>query len=205
MKADYKPFAEALYLALQQDAFYVTLENSVANPKARKAAMIAYLAFSMQEAKRYGLLHLPEDEPFGVSVWNLPQTGDMEDAMKREKMQFLETEMGPASADCYRNIVSEMSQQTATTVDPKAWYLSIVGVRPEYQNQGRGVELIRPVLQQSDALGLQTYLETFGKRNQSFYQRLGYETVAEYAAPSTGSRYWVMVRDAVTSNTGDSA
>lgn len=171
ISTDYRPFAEALYQALQQDAFYVTLGNSVEPPEARKRAMLDYLEFSMLEAKHYGRLYIPEDHEYGVSVWNIPQPASIEATIKQEKMQFLLEKMGPASADCYRRIVAEMSRNTSSVVDEDAWYLSIVGVSPEYQNKGHGVDLIVPVLQEADTSGKQTYLETFGTRNQTFYRR----------------------------------
>ncbi|MEM7562630.1 MAG: GNAT family N-acetyltransferase [Pseudomonadota bacterium] len=198
----YRTFAEALYHALEQDAFYVTLENSVANPDRRKQAMLDYLEFSMLEAKQYGRLYIPEKHEYGVSVWNIPQTAAIESTIKQEKMQFLLEKMGSASAECYQKIVAEMSRNTSKVVHEDAWYLSIVGVRPEFQNKGLGADLIIPVLKEADASGKQTYLETFGTRNQTFYGRLGFETIALYFEPNTQSDYWVMSREPGSSETG---
>ena len=74
------------------------------------------------------------------------------------------------------------------------WYLSIVGVLPDYQGRGLGGELIRPVLAQTDAIGVATYLETFTPRNMSFYERLGYREAGSFEEPTIGDRYWLMLR-----------
>ena len=51
----YRIVAEALYAALTEDAFYITLEQSVTHGSARKA-MIRYMDYSMVEAERHGAL-----------------------------------------------------------------------------------------------------------------------------------------------------
>ncbi len=115
--------------------------------------------------------------------------------MKNEKKQFLLRQMGSASEACYQQIVAQMSQNTAGLVEDDAWYLSIVGIKPEHQGQGLGPGLITEVLQQSDRLQLQTYLETFSARNMPFYHRLGYATVRSFFEPTTQCEYWLMVRN----------
>ena len=61
------------------------------------------------------------------------------------------------------------------------WYLAAVGTTPEAQGQGRGRELLRPVLDRCDAEGLPVYLESSNPRNLAFYHRLGFEIVGEIA------------------------
>jgi ribosomal protein S18 acetylase RimI-like enzyme len=103
--------------------------------------------------------------------------------------------MGSNSENCYQQIVSQMSQNTNGLIEDDAWYLSIVGIKPEFQGRGLGPGLITEVLQQSDHLGLQTYLETFSTRNMSFYKRLGYQTLKSFFEPTTRSEYWLMARN----------
>ena len=193
--SEIRDYALALYHALQQDAFYVTLEKSVAKPLDGREAMLQYLEFSMREAQKYGLLFVPTGHRYGVSIWSKPQTAEIEAQMKNEKKQFLLQQMGDASEACYQQIVSQMSQNMARLVEDDAWYLSIVGIKPEHQGQGLGPGLITEVLQQSDRLQLQTYLETFSARNMPFYQRLGYHSVSSFFEPTTRSEYWLMVRN----------
>ena len=55
---------------------------------------------------------------------------------------------------------------------------SAVRVRPERQNLGYGVVVLRPVLRLADEQHLPVYLETENARNEAFYLELGFRTVA---------------------------
>ena len=203
-ESKYRDYADALYQSLQEDAFYITLEKSVADPVLGREAMLQYLEFSMQEAEKYGMLFEPVGDRYGLSIWTKPQSVELEARMKDEKKQFLLKQMGSASEACYQQMVSQMSQNVTGLTDDDAWYLSIVGIKPEFQNQGLGPGLITEVLQQSDRLGLQTYLETFSTRNMSFYRRLGYETLESFFEPTTQSEYWLMARNCPDKQVGNS-
>ena len=88
-----------------------------------------------------------------------------------------------------------MLEKSAAIVDDRYWYLSIIGILPEFQNRGLGAALIEPVLEKTDALGVPTYLETFSTRNQGFYRRLGYRAAARFFEPTIGADYTLMTRD----------
>ena len=57
-----------------------------------------------------------------------------------------------------------------------------------------GEGLVTSVLEQTDALHLATWLETFTPRNERFYQRLGYRVVGSFFEPTTESAYSLMIR-----------
>jgi GNAT superfamily N-acetyltransferase len=103
--------------------------------------------------------------------------------------------MGTASATRYQGIADFMSRQSAALVDASAWYLSIVGVLPAWQNRGLGGALIAPVLEQADRAGVPTFLETFTPRNEPFYQRLGYRVAGTFFEPTIGAHYSLMLRE----------
>ncbi|MEM9845484.1 MAG: GNAT family N-acetyltransferase, partial [Pseudomonadota bacterium] len=65
---------------------------------------------------------------------------------------------------------------------------------PAHQGKGLGPQLILPVLEEADATGVATYLETFSKRNMPFYERLGYRTLAAFEESVTGATYRIMRR-----------
>lgn len=192
----YRAYAEALYEALQVDAFYTTLEHSVDNGSSREA-MLRYLDYSIKEAERYGAVVIPGDHNYGISIWSKPLEAQFEAEKYRQKQQFLEEHMGNASLDTYNAIVDFMSSASGKVVDDNYWYLSIVGILPEHQGKGLGAELLEQVLKETDQLQIPTYLETFTPRNVTFYNRFGYHTIESIDEPSTGSTYQVMVRDMV--------
>ena len=190
----YRPYAEALYEALQVDAFYTTMERSVENGSP-KEAMLRYLDYSIEEAGRYGAVVIPGDHTYGISIWSKPLEAHLEAEKYRQKQQFLEEYMGRASLDTYNTIVTFMSSASGKVVNDDYWYLSIVGILPEHQGKGLGVELLEQVLYETDQLQTPTYLETFTPRNVSFYNRFGYNCVESIDEPTTGSTYQVMVRN----------
>ncbi len=194
-KYQYHNYSTALYEALLDDAFYITMERSIADTAFCKEAMLRYLDYSMVEAKKYGELFIPTDHQFGVSVWSVPIDQELEAQKSLEKKSFIRNHMSQQSLEKYNQIVGIMAANAATLIDKDDWYLSIVGILPEYQGKGLGIELVNSVLAKTDRLRVRTYLETFTARNMTFYERLGYQVADSFYEPTTESKYWLMVRD----------
>ncbi len=191
----YPRHAEALYQALQPDPYFAALESWVTAGPPREA-MLAYYDFSMLEAREFGQLFLPAEAEYGVSVWLKPLATPSSQEKKRRREAFLVARLGESVLERYQKIMALMDANAEPLIDTDAWYLSIVGVLPEHQNQGRGASLITPVLKESDRAGVATYLETFTPRNRTFYARLGYQDAGTFPEPLTGASYTLMVRPA---------
>lgn len=58
---------------------------------------------------------------------------------------------------------------------PNAIYLWYIGVLPEKQNQGLGTELMKKIIEDSEAQKRPIYLETTLDRNVQFYKSFGFE------------------------------
>ena len=194
----HRQYAEALYDALAEDAFYTTMEQSVAEPAQRREALLRYLDYSMREADEFGILHFPQTHQHGVAIWSIPLEVERAAECKQRKAEFLQNHMGADSAATYDSIVAFMSRQSERLVDAQAWYLSITGVLPAWQNQGLGSALIEATLAEADQAGVATFLETFVTRNEPFYQRLGYRVAGRFFEPTIASNYALMVRDCKT-------
>jgi GNAT superfamily N-acetyltransferase len=67
-------------------------------------------------------------------------------------------------------------------------------IAPMQQGQGIGSALLQPVLARADAHRLPCYLETGVARNVPFYERHGFQVVAEGILPRGGPPLWAMVR-----------
>ena len=188
----FRAYAHALYYALQEDAFYITMEKSVTQGDPREA-MMRYMDYSIREGESYGEIVIPDGD-YGVSVWSLPVSDAVQAEKFERKKAFLEEYMGEASAKTYADICDSMDSFTAPLVPSDAWYLSILGILPARQGKGLGPGLLQGMLDRADQAGVSTFLETFTPRNMSFYERLGYESRGRFNEPVTGSDYWVMVR-----------
>jgi len=193
-KFKYREYAESLYRALSEDAFYITMEESVDNFES-KEAMVRYMEFSMIEGEKSGELYIPEDHEYGVSVWAKPINRELEIKKHHEKKLFLLNKMGAKSLKTYNAIVDFMSAKAEAYIEKNSWYLSMVGVLPEFQGQGFGPALIKNVLEKTDRLKVATYLETFTPRNMTFYNRLGYQAIESFHEPTTDAKYWLMIRE----------
>lgn len=186
----YRKYAEALYHALIEDAFYIAMERS-----SSKEAMLRYYDYSMLEAQKYGELVFPESHDYGTSIWSKPIDKAHEEEKQRSKKEFLKTHMGQESLDTYNSIVNFMSEKSSSIVKENFWYLSIIGILPKYQGQGYGVELVEKILEKTDSIEAPTFLETFTQRNISFYKRLGYKIAESFYEPTSNAEYWLMIRE----------
>ena len=194
----FRDFAQLLYDALVEDSFYITMEQSVDGQDQQgqpKEALLRYLDYSMVEARDYGTLYFPEVHRHGVAIWSQPLAPEREAQKTQAKLEFLQQHMGEASTACYNDITAFMSRQSDSIVDASAWYLSILGIMPEFQNQGLGGPLITATLQQADRAGVPVFLETFTPRNESFYQRFGFRVAGSFFEPTIAADYSVMVRE----------
>ena len=192
---EYPELANALYLALRRDAFYQTMEMSVVgNAAAQKQAMLAYMDFSILESQKFGECFIPESQHYGVSIWGKPIEEEQSKIKNQLKKEFITQHMGADSFKAYQSICAFMSEQSDRLIADSAWYLSIIGILPEFQGQGLGPGLLEGVLSKTDKLGVPTYLETFAARNKNFYFRLGYDVVDSFTEPNTQAEYWLMQR-----------
>ena len=184
--------ARALHDALVPDPFYRSL--SAAADGEPPGPLLAYLDYSMVEAAEFGVLHVGHGAS-GCSVWSRPLDALRQASKEQKKERFIRAQLGERAWQLYAQTVAGMHANSAPRVAEGAWYLSIVGVVPEYQNRGLGGALVSTVLAQTDALGVPTWLETFTPRNEPFYERLGYREAGRFREPALGASYALMVRD----------
>lgn len=193
-----RPAAKALYSALTEDPFYITLEQqSRHSGHDAKESMLRYYDFALKEAGEYGRLVFTPDRQSGASVWATPLDQIKEEDLSRQKKDFILEHLGTNSLDAYAKIVAFMSEQSQGSVNQKAWYLSILGVSPSCQGQGLGKALMTQVLGEADEQGVQIFAESFTPKNFPFYEHLGFEQVKTIKEPVTGSSYTILARTPV--------
>jgi GNAT superfamily N-acetyltransferase len=74
------------------------------------------------------------------------------------------------------------------------WLLAILGVAPDRQHQGLGRAVVAPGLAAADREHLPAYLETQDPSNLSFYESLGFTTIAELELPHNGPMHYALYR-----------
>jgi len=193
---DLKAPLPALALSLAEDPFYRAI--SVEHAGSRDSQLVVlekYFGYSLSEAQRTGRCMLAADASDGAAAWLLPRSPAVEAAESAAKVVAMAEILGPRGSAIYHSIVNFMAPVAERHVPADAWYLSIVGVHPGAQGRGLGQSLLRPTLDEASSSRKVCYLETFTQRNIAFYERLGFEVVADQFEPVTGSDYVVMRRD----------
>ena len=76
------------------------------------------------------------------------------------------------------------------------WYLTMLGVDPDWQRRGIGDALMRPVFDRADRDGIPCYLEAPTSENVRYYQRRGFGVVGEGDIPGSDVHIWFMRREA---------
>jgi GNAT superfamily N-acetyltransferase len=196
MKAFSTPY-RALALSLWLDPFYQAITIAQVGSDADQLAILEkYFEYSLGEAQRTGRCVLAQRAEEGAAAWLFPRTNEVSVIEDAAKLSFIGALLGTEGSRNYHAIINFMSTLSERHVPNEAWYLSIVGVHPAAQGKGLGQRLLEPTLEEASAQRKVCYLETFTPRNLVFYQRLGFEAVAEYMEPVTQSLYVIMRRDA---------
>ena len=196
----YRSIAKSLYLSLHHQPFYAEIERGVSdNPTRNQEAMLKYFDYSMREGQKHGELYFQQGQTYGASVWSKPMNSTLAKQISQEKRDFISQHLGETSLKKYISIVEFMAEKARAAVPAESWYLSIVGIAPNWQGKGLGSTFVNPVLEMADALGVPCYLETFTRRNMNFYQRLGYIESASFIESVTSKEYWIMLREPLQS------
>jgi ribosomal protein S18 acetylase RimI-like enzyme len=73
-------------------------------------------------------------------------------------------------------------------------YVLIIGVRPDAQGQGVGIELMQPMIKSADQTAVNIYLESSNPKNIQFYEKLGFKLLNEIYPLKNGPPMFRMLR-----------
>jgi ribosomal protein S18 acetylase RimI-like enzyme len=107
-----------------------------------------------------------------VALWLAPGDGPDEQTLG----ELIETAVAREKQDDMAAVVEEMGRYHP---EGPHWYLPFIGVEPSRQGQGLGSALLGASLSRCDADGLPAYLESTNPRNQSLYERHGFQAMGE--------------------------
>lgn len=187
----------ALAEALIDDPFYLAVcAGYTADREALRNILGAYFSLAIDEAQACGEVHTAGAN--GAAIWLTKETSaqdrEKHGAIRQESLSRL---LRPHGFDNYLRISESMERQLPSHLS-SAWYLSILGVRPDAQSQGLGGQLIRQTLARADKLGVTCFLETFNPLSLPFYHRLGFDKEIALVENVTSRRYWLLFRKSAT-------
>ncbi|QIS04170.1 GNAT family N-acetyltransferase [Nocardia brasiliensis] len=139
---------------------------------------------------RIGLPHgrvWVSDDVAAVAVWTTPTTTDL-----TEVFAELGPELAEAAGDRAEAAAAAEAALAPLRPTGPAWFLGVVGVRPDAQGRGLGRAIIEPGLRAAAEAGVEAYLETSLETNLAFYRKLGFEVTGELELPGGGPRTWAM-------------
>ena len=154
-----------------------------------------YYNFMISYGLKFGEIYATSPKIEGIAVWYLSD---------KYKMTFLK-QMRAGSL----KLMIKLSKETTNRIWPMAsfsneihhkygnfkhWYLSPIGVNPEFQGKGYGGLLIRAMLKRIDNEKLPCCLETQNPINVEIYKRFDFEVVTEEKIPNSELPHFVMVR-----------
>jgi ribosomal protein S18 acetylase RimI-like enzyme len=166
----------------------------------RKHALPRFLGSDMRDAHTQGGLRLAERDGKVVGALGFLPPGTYPPSWQRQLRQIVD--LAPALPWGFHAAREGMrgSQQNAAqhrVHDEPHYFIQVLGVDPDYQRKGVGTELIKPVLQEADAMGVGSFLFTATEANAAWYGSLGFETTKRYNPTPTWPDVWAMWRPAV--------
>jgi len=160
----------------------------------RPAALRRLLRVPLEYGLGYGRVTASHDAK-AVSIWLPPGSGITIPRMIRSGMLGVPFRTGFGPFRTFMTANEIMDKIHKTRVPEPHWYLMIVAVDPELQNQRIGSALVREGLALADRDATPCYLETSVRRNLAFYERLGFAVLEEAALGTGGPQAWAMRRE----------
>ena len=175
-RADLEPAGAALARAFDADPVFVSLWPEAAR---RARALRAMMGMPLGAALRGGHVEVLEREGgaiAGAAAWFPPGAYPLGPAEQlRALRRILAVALvAPRSMRRFKRLGENID--AAFPREP-VWYLCVVGLAPEAQDQGHGAALLGPGLARVDADAGAAYLETATDRAARLYERLGFTTI----------------------------
>ena len=184
--------AAALSRAFHDDPLQI---YTLPDPAERAALSPALFAAALRYGLLFGEVLTTAGSPVGTAIWLGPDGWDItpEKAMAAG-FDRLGGEIGEDAAERFFTTLAAAEPYHRSAVPPMHWYVMVIGVAPEAQGKGLARALLQPMIDRALAAGQPCYLETANPTNVAFYERLGFDRVAEIIEPQSGLRFWTFRR-----------
>jgi ribosomal protein S18 acetylase RimI-like enzyme len=187
-EADLPLAAVALSRAFHDDPLQV---YTLPDPAERAALSPALFAAALRYGLLFGEVLTTAGRPVGAAVWLGPNGWDITpEKAAAAGFDRLGGEIGEDAAERFFSALAAGDPYHREAVPPAHWYVMVVGIAPEAQGKGLGRALLQPMIDRAAAAGQPCYLETANPANVAFYERLGFDRVAEIVEPRSGVRFW---------------
>jgi GNAT superfamily N-acetyltransferase len=168
----------------------------IPDPQERARSLPRLYRVASGLAERFGEGFVTEPELLGAALWFPPGRTELgPDHFREVGGGDLAKRLPEGAFVRFASVMGYLDGLRQRDVPQPHWYLAILGVEPELQGRGIGGALMRPILERCDSAALPCYLETQKQRNVPFYERHGFRVVVEVDEPTSGIRFWTMLRE----------
>ncbi len=193
-KKDVKTACQVLGKAFHDDPTWI---HVIPDENERKKKLPAVFEYVVRYSLTYGIVYAPTENLEGFaawaphttvdpSFWRLLRSGAFRAAIK------MGSEIGRKIETLFKEIDKDRREHMK---DRSYLYLQAIGVLPEFQGQGLGGRLLKPMFAKADIEGIPIYLETETEKNMKMYSKYGFQTLKEGRAPGAEFPFWEMVRE----------
>jgi GNAT superfamily N-acetyltransferase len=187
------PASEVLARAFHDDPLTAFM---IPDPDERARLLPALYAAAAALAERFGEGFVTEPALLGAALWFPPGRTELgTEHFEAVGAGDLSRRLPRGAFGRFASVMAHLDGLRHRDVPGAHWYLSVLGVEPEVQGRGVGGVLLQPILERCDSAGLRSYLETQKQRNVPFYERHGFRVVVEVDEPTSGVRFWTMLRE----------
>jgi GNAT superfamily N-acetyltransferase len=171
--------------------------NVIPDEYERKKKLPSVFEYVVRYSLKYGDVYAPTENLEGIatwvphttvekSIWRILRSGAFRAALK----------MGSEIGNRVDKLFDQIDKDRREHMKDKSYlYLQAIGVLPEFQGQGLGGRLLKPMFAKADKEGILIYLETETETNRQIYSKYGFQTLKEGRAPGADFLFWEMVRE----------
>ena len=193
-KKDIETACRVLGKAFHNDPAWIYV---IPDENERKEKLPSVFEYVVRYSLKYGAVYAPTENLEGIaawvphttvekSIWRILRSGAFRAAFKMGR------EIGKRVEKLFDQIDNDRREHMK---DRSYFYLQSIGVLPEFQGQGFGGRLLKPMFAKADIEGILIYLETETEKNMHIYSKYGFQTLNEGRAPSADFHFWEMVRE----------
>ena len=191
---DIENACQVLGKAFHEDPAWI---HVIPDENERREKLSSVFEYAVRYSLKYGKVYAPTENLEGIAVW-MPHT-TVEKSMWRviRSGAFRAAiKMGSNIGKRVEKLFDPIDQDRREHMKDRSYvYLQAVGVLPEFQGQGFGGRLLKPMFARADIEGMLIYLETETEKNMQIYTKYGFLTLKTGPAPGADFHFWEMVRE----------
>ena len=163
----------------------------------RQRATPYFFETALRYSVLYGEVYTVSEKMEAVAAWlSFEYTSAKPDLFNQAGGEEFCAQAGPEAVARLRSIHEFNNARHEHNAPFPHWYLSLIGVDPDFQGKGLASKLIKPMLARLDSVNLPCYLETQDEPNVALYKHYGFDLLENYIVPGTGFTLYAMLRKA---------